>query len=185
MDRRFATLAVALALAACTGQEAGPQATPDGEPASGEDAGATASCLPVEAPPLQGGGHLLGDQEPPVPYSSVPPTSGWHASGAVPIEVHGPDDPLPESRQVSVLEAGAVVVTYHDLDDRTRATLVEHVRDRHPGRVTVTPYERLDPGQVAFTAWGTLQRCDGLDRDELDAFVAAHADDEPGVPGDH
>lgn len=174
MSRPALLAALALVLAAC-----GAQPAPVGEAVT------TAACDPVEFPAPQPGGHLIGDQEPPVAYSSVPPTSGWHTSGAFSIAVHGPDDPLPEPRQVSVLEAGGVVVAYHDLDEETRTELEEHVRERHPERVAVTPYDRLEPGQVAFTAWQTLQRCEGLDLAELDAFVAEHASAEPDTPGTH
>jgi hypothetical protein len=85
--------------------------------------------------------------------------------------------------QVSVLEAGGVVVTYRDVPDADRTALEEHVGATYAGRVAVTPYDQLEPGQVAFTAWGTLQRCDGLDLSTLDAFVDAYADKEPDVPG--
>jgi hypothetical protein len=86
-------------------------------------------------------------------------------------------------KQVSVLEAGGVVVTYRDVSDGDRRRLEEHVRANHAGRVAVTPYDQLEPGQIAFTAWGTLQRCDGVDLSALDAFVATYADEEPDVPG--
>jgi hypothetical protein len=98
----------------------------------------------------------------------------------VSIDVQPPDDPLSEPKQVSVLEAGGVVVTYHELSDEERTRLEEHVRDNHADRVAVTPYDQLEPGHVAFTAWGTLQRCDGVDLYALDAFVAAHAGEASG-----
>ena len=60
---------------------------------------------------MQFGSHLIGDAEPPVPYSSTPPTSGWHASGGFQIVVQPTDQPLRESVQVSIEEAGDVVVT--------------------------------------------------------------------------
>lgn len=146
---------------------------------------AETACAPVEQPPLQAGSHLLGDQAPPVPYSSVPPTSGWHASGAFSIAVQPPGEPLTEPQQVSVLEVGGVVVVYHELDEEDRVALEHHVTRHHEGRVAVTPYGRLEPGEVAFTAWGVLQRCDGVDLEALDAFNAAHGDAEVGVPGEH
>lgn len=149
------------------------------------DRAAKAGCDPVERPRLQAGEHLIGDQTPPVPYSSSPPTSGWHASGALSIAVHPPRDPLSEPRQVSVLEAGGVVVAYRDLPDEDRMRVAEHVRAKHAGRVAVTPYDQLGPGQVAFTAWGTLQRCHGLDLAALDAFVAAYADEDLDAQGAH
>lgn len=171
-------LLLAFVLAACA--ERAPQPAADG--AAGADVDV---CGPVEEPPLQSGSHLLGDQQPPVPYSSAPPTSGWHASGAFEITVHPPDDPLPEPAQVSVLEAGGVVVTYRGIGEGPRLRLEQHVQQHHEGTVAVTPYDQLDPGQVAFTAWGTLRRCDGLDLAALDAFTAAHAAEDADGPGTH
>jgi hypothetical protein len=163
-------------LAACGTAEPSP---------AGDLAAGSADCRDVETFPLQGGSHLLGDQEPPVPYNSTPPTSGWHSSGPVDIGVHGGDDALSEPEQVSVLEAGGVVVTYRGLDDEERAALEEAARQDHAGRVAVTPYDGLGDGEVAFTAWGTAQRCSGLDLDALAAFVDTYADEEPAVPGEH
>jgi hypothetical protein len=149
------------------------------------DARQEVACDLVEQPRLQAGEHLIGGQPAPVPYSSTPPTSGWHASGAFDIGVHDANDPLSEPKQVSVLEAGGVVVTYHRLADEARTRLEEHVRGDHPGTVAITPYGQLEPGQVAFTAHGVLQRCDGVDLPTLDAFVERYADEEIDVPGKH
>jgi hypothetical protein len=143
------------------------------------DAGAPeGGCGPVEQPPLQAGSHLIGDAEPPVPFSSTPPTSGWHSSGALEVTVHGEDDPLTEPEQVSVLEADGVVISYRDLPEDDIAALAAFVEDGYAGRVAVTPYDAIDPGEVALTAWGHLQRCDGLDLDAVRAFVDTHASDE-------
>lgn len=161
-----AVAAVAVVLAGC-GDEEPPTASADG------------ACDEVTHPPQQGGQHLVGDAEPPVPYSSTPPTSGWHASGRTPVTVQPPDEPLSEPRQVSVLEAGGAVVAYHDVPADERAALERHVRAQYADRVAVTPYDELRPGEVAFTAWGVLQRCDGVDTDALDAFVEAHAEGQP------
>jgi len=141
------------------------------------------TCARIERPRLQSGSHLLRGQKPPVPYSSHPPTSGWHASGHVDVDVYDEDDPLGEPAQVSVLEAEGVVVTYGTLPDAQVARLAGHVRDRYPGRVAVTPYRRLDDGEVVFTAWGVLQRCVGVDLTALDRFVGRFAADEPIEPG--
>lgn len=154
----------------------------DRQPTSSAAAGA-ANCEPVVYPPLQGGQHLLGDRPPPVPYSSTPPTSGWHASGVFTIGVHPPDGPLPEPKQVSVLEAGGGVVTHGGLPEADRRRLEDHVRTRYDGRVAVTPYAELEGGEVALAAWGALQRCERLDLSTVDAFVATYADERPAVPG--
>lgn len=185
--RLLVGLLLVCTLTACAAQGAGPEApAPAGEePTTEPEPDLAVACTPIEQPPAQSGSHLIGDQDPPVPYNSVPPTSGWHASGAFAIDVHPPEEPLSEARQVSVLEAGGVVVTYRDIGDGARTRLEAHVREHHDSRVAVTSYAALDPGQVAFTAWGTLQRCDGLDLAALDAFTAAYADKEPATPGSH
>lgn len=147
--------------------------------------GATGACAAVETPPAQGGSHLIGDQEPPVPYNSTPPTSGWHSSGGFEIGVRGPTEALTEPQQVSALEAGAVVVTYGELPLTEINRLEEAVSRDYPGRVVTTPYDRLGDGEVAFTAWATLQRCDAIDLEALAAFVETYADAEPAPPGEH
>ncbi len=143
---------------------------------SGGDPMAGADCDPVERPPLQEGSHLLGDQEPPVPYSSSPPTSGWHASGR-PLdpgtyveEVSGPE-------QVQVLEQGGVVVAH---DPSLPSDQLDRIQ-RLPSdvdRVVVTPYQDA-PAPVTLTAWGVLQRCQDVTVEEVAAFRDAHAVD-PG-----
>lgn len=137
---------------------------------------ATVRCDAVEYPPLQGGAHLIGDRPPPVDYSSTPPTSGWHVSGALDIAAHFAGRTLTGPEQVSLLEEGAVVVTFNALPDDELRTLEHLTETRYADRVGLTTYRALAPGQVAFTAWGAVQRCDGLDAEALDAFVATFAD---------
>ena len=140
---------------------------------------ATAACAEPEFPQLQFGSHLLGDTPPPLPYSSSPPTSGWHASGAIPITIAT----LSEPQQVSVLEVGAVVVSHDGLSSADQAALEQHVTDRYSTRVAVTPYPALGEQAVVFAAWGVLQRCDALDLVALDTFIDVYAAEEPDVPG--
>ncbi|HWH32592.1 MAG TPA: DUF3105 domain-containing protein [Egibacteraceae bacterium] len=139
---------------------------------------APGACEPVERPPEQSGGHLLGEATPPVPYSSTPPTSGWHASGNPARGVHGAGDPLSEPEQVTILELGGVVLSWNGLDGDARERLESYARE-HEDTVASTPYGALAPGEVAMTAWGVLQRCDGVDLEAVDAFVAEHAGGGP------
>lgn len=148
-----------------------------------EGTGATApapdqGCGPVERPPLQAGSHLIGDAEPPVPYSSTPPTSGWHASGALEVTIHGDDDPLHEAEQVSILEAGGAVVTYRDLPPEDVEALAALVGGDYAGRVALTPYAALEPGQIAMTAWGVLQRCAESDVAFVRTFLDNHTSED-------
>lgn len=167
-------LVTALALVACGGA---------GDRAPNPTASGTADCAPLEFPAAQGGSHLVGGASPPVAYSSSPPTSGWHASGFVEIAVYPPERPLPEPEQVSILEAGGVVVTHGPLPAADRDMLVRHVEDRYADRVAVTPYTRLGRGRVAVAAYGVLQRCDAIDTNVIDNFVRTYAAEEPEVPG--
>ncbi len=164
-----------LAVIACSPQAASPAQVPP----------ATGLCDAVTFPPVQGGTHLIGGEPPPTPYNSIPPTSGWHTSGAFEIAVQPPDEPLTEPEQVSVLEAGAVVVAYHDLGPDDRARLVALIDSEFDGRVAVTVYDRLEPGEVAVTTWGALQRCERLDVDAVRRFAEVYAAADPAVPGVH
>ena len=157
--------------AACGGGDAAETAT------EATGSGATTVCGPVETIPIQGEGHLVGDQDPPVPYNSTPPTSGWHTSGDVAFAVYGPDAALREPEQVTVLELGGVVVTYNGLAEADVAALRDLVSGEHAGKAALTPYDRLEEGQVALTGWGKLQVCDGVDPGAISAFVQAHAQD--------
>lgn len=163
----LAAVVVCLLAAAC-GEE---------PPASETDhLGATDACGPVETIPIQGEGHLVGDQEPPVDYNSTPPTSGWHTSGDVAFAVYGPDQALTEPEQVTVLELGGVVISYHDISEQDVATLEQLVAEEYSDVAALTPYDRLDEGEVAMTAWGKVQVCEGVDQDAIAAFVDAYAE---------
>lgn len=138
---------------------------------------ATAACAAPELPPVQAGLHLIGDRRPPVPYSSTPPTSGWHRSG-----VGGPGvaaEPLSEPVQVGLLEQGLVVVTHGPLTD-DEAQALHDLAASFPDTLAVTPYSPLAAGEVVVSAWGVLQRCRGVDADALSVFARYYA--EPRSP---
>lgn len=164
--------AAVLAVTACGGSSA-----PEGAPA------ARGACSAGELPQLQGSNHLLtGD--PPVPYSSTPPTSGWHTSGPPRTGVIPTDDPLSDPELVNTLEAGHVVVAYDPeaVPEDAAARLEELAVGVHDGRLTVTPYEVATPTPVTYLAWGVLQRCEEVDADALDAFVLEYAGRVSGEP---
>lgn len=171
--------------AACSAQPPADGSTAATEPAATElaatepgatEPGATDACGPVETIPVQGEGHLVGDQDPPVPYNSTPPTSGWHTSGDVAFSVYGPDDALREPEQVTVLELGGVVVSYNGLPEAEVSRLADLVSGEHAGRAALTPYDQLGEGEVAMTAWGKVQVCDSVDPAAIAAFVDAYAE---------
>lgn len=145
-----------------------PACSPKGPP---PPPAATAQCEAAEVQTIQSGLHLIGDREPPVPYSSVPPTSGWHSSGPPPRGVAS--EPLTEPQQVAVLEAGGVVAAHGALPAGARSQL-EQLAAQHEGTLAVTAYDKLEDGQVVVTSWGVLQRCDGVDAGAIDTFVDAY-----------
>lgn len=132
-------------------------------------------CAPPEQHPTTPGGHLLGDTPPPEEYSTVPPTSGWHTSAPPRLGVAQP--PLSEPEQVAVLEQGGVVISYRGLPANERQR-VRELAAAFNGPVAVTAYNELEDGTVALTAWGVLQRCDGVDTPAIERFLAAQADRE-------
>ncbi|MPZ73338.1 MAG: DUF3105 domain-containing protein [Nitriliruptorales bacterium] len=158
------------AVAAPTGPvtETAPSAPPETEPV------AEVGCDPVEKVAIQGEGHLVGDQEPPVPYNSTPPTSGWHVSGDVPIEVAPDSKPLSEPQQVTVLELGGIVVSFRQLPAEELASLSDFLTEHFDGQVALTRYTKLEPGAVVLTGWGVLQRCTGVDEQAIVEFIEEH-----------
>lgn len=170
------------ALLLCAAALAATACNPSLQSQSNPTADGTDACDPVQTVAIQSGQHLLGDQDPPVPYSSTPPTSGWHRSGAPDVSVREPDDPMSEPEQVSVLEIGAVVVTYRDISEADRQQIVDVVAEGFTRRVAVTSYDKLEPGEVAMTGWGVLQRCAELDVEALRNFIRSYSDEQPAAP---
>ena len=162
-----ALLALLSALAGCTG---------DPGAVGGADPLAAADCDPVQRPQLQEGSHLLGDQAPPVPYTSSPPTSGWHSSGR-PLDPGTYLEEVSGPQQVRVLEQGGTVLTY---DPSLPADRIDDLQ-RLPSEVDgllVTPYAAAE-APVTLTAWGVLQQCRTVSAEDVAAFRDAHAR-EPG-----
>ncbi|HEX2026615.1 MAG TPA: DUF3105 domain-containing protein [Nitriliruptorales bacterium] len=135
-------------------------------------------CGEVEHPPLQGGGHLIGDAPPPGPYSSTPGTSGWHAGGAPRTGVFGGSDALSEPELVLALESGQVVAAYAPtLPDDQVAELERLATDRFAGILTVTPFEGDMGAPLVLNAWATRQPCQRVDAGTVATFIDRHADE--------
>lgn len=163
-----ASLAAALLLSAC---------------GSSSEGGASTSCGPVEHPELQGGGHLLGDREAPVPYTSTPGTSGFHAAGAPRTGVFPPDQALTQPQIVRTLESGQVVVAYDP--DRLSDDAVRQLERLATGplrdRLTVTAFEGDMGAALTLNAWGTRRPCSDVDEDTVRAFVDEYGGRGPGT----
>ncbi|MGH3440717.1 MAG: DUF3105 domain-containing protein [Nitriliruptorales bacterium] len=163
---RIRTVAVAagLLLTACAGDDA------------------AQACGPVEHPELQGGSHLIGDAEPPVPYSSTPGTSGWHASGQPPTGVIDRGTPLTDTQIVASLEAGQVVAAYDP--DGLAADQVDELerlaRDRFSGQLTVAPFTQDMGAPLVLNAWATRQPCSRVDTDVIASLIDRLGDTSTG-----
>ena len=157
----LATLVALVVLAGCTG---GPVTS---------DPFVAADCDPPEQQQLQDGSHLLGDQPPPVPYTSSPPTSGWHSSGR-PLDPGAYTEPASEPQQVRVLEQGGVVLAYDPSLPDDDVGQLQRIAGEVDG-VVVTPYEPAMPTPVTLTAWGVLQRCETVTAADVAAFRDVHA----------
>lgn len=171
MVRVLLVVLAVVALPACRDDEPAPEA----QPTASAGPPATAACEDVETFSIQGEGHLVGKQKPPIPYNSTPPTSGWHTSTDVPIVVTPESDPLTEPEQVTVLERGGVVVSHGELSDDDRTALEQLLSDKFAGQAALTSYDKLDDGEVALTSWGVLQRCEEVDAAAVEAFVNRYA----------
>lgn len=131
------------------------------------------ACAAPEPQTVQGGSHLLGDTEPPVPYLSDPGTSGWHASGGGPAS-GSYAGALGEPEQVAVLERGGVVVAFDPgLAPSDAGALLELGAGLDPDLdVVVTPHVRPLPTAVTLTGWGVLARCStAVTADDVRAFA--------------
>lgn len=136
--------------------------------------GSDAACGPVQQEPLDPSSaqHVVPGTEIPA-YSTDPPTSGAHYSVEVPSGVQ--DRPLEEPLQVTVLEAGKVLIQYRPGD--VSASDVEGLAG---AEVVVAPNPSL-PDPVMLTAWVTKQSCSGLDAAAVDRFVADQRGRGPGA----
>jgi hypothetical protein len=146
-------VAAASALSACGGNGGG-----------GGDGGSAGCGQPFREPlhsnSLQ---HIIDPSS--AKFDTDPPTSGPHlftppARGVVTRQL------LP-AEQVTILEAGDVLVQYRDADD---APAVEAL---HQTWVTIAPNSSLEERVVA-TAWTYKLECRAVDTAALQRFIAAH-----------
>lgn len=133
----------------------------------------TSACYGEEAPEDLGNEHL-DDGETFTAYSSDPPTSGPHAG--TPAEMgHIFTSPQPNEALVHSLEHGAVIF-WSNLEGPLAKKGEEAVKDvffQGYENLIFTPKPDLDV-PFAMTAWGTLQKCVGVEATEIQTFVDTH-----------
>ncbi len=133
-------------------------------------AGGAASCGEPEQLVEAGSIHVLPGAE--VGFAHSPPTSGPH-------EIPGPVEgvhrsPITEPRQVAALESGLVLLQYGTDAAAADVEALRGLAGEH-GVVVAPGARRFDNGaDIAFTAWGVRQLCNGLDLEAARAFVDRH-----------
>lgn len=115
------------------------------------------------------GVHLLDPSQ--GKYQTDPPTSGPHLFRVPPPGVI--DRTLLPAEQVSVLEAGGVLVQYRDAAD------ADAVATLAGGPVTVAPNPAL-PKRIVATAWTYKMSCASPDLAKLRSFIRAHSNKATG-----
>jgi Protein of unknown function (DUF3105) len=132
---------------------------------------ASGQFIPDQGPSL----HLpTPDDQPPVPYNSNPPTSGYHWGGGVaPWGVQ--TRPISDTITVHNIEHGGVIIHYRpDLDAATVSQLSDLARDlqRQNPCVILVPRAQLDV-PIALTAWNYLLNLDSYDAGKIQGFYKA------------
>ena len=110
------------------------------------------------------------------PYNSTPPTSGAYMEGEIAFGVH--KEPIVEELQVWALHGGAVLIQYGPQTDATTITQLENLFKRLQNehaekycRLIVAPYEKLEPKQIALTAWGRIDKLPSYDESRIEGFI--------------
>lgn len=133
----------------------------------GEDA-QTADCSDVEEYPLATE-PVHVDEGTDVEYPSVPPTSGNHYE--TPSNAAFFSAAVEEERLVHNLEHGQIVIWYSSsAPDETVNDVEGYVLDTQDGAILAAPYEGLESGDLAISAWGAAQSCEKVSAEVLDAF---------------
>jgi hypothetical protein len=129
--------------------------------------------LPGERFRSQGNVHVaLGTETP--PYSTDPPTSGWHTPG---IAAWGAylDDPPHDQELVHNMEDGGVILWYaagSREENEEHVAALQNVLGGRWARTVIVPREGLEP-TYALTAWTRMQRFEEIDPEGMRAFIAA------------
>jgi hypothetical protein len=113
------------------------------------------------------------------PYNSVPPTSGAHS--VTPADWGIYDHAVIDEVVVHNLEHGGVVINHNLIDGPRLDLLTEFIKSQpgYPGCILMRPYEEIQEGAVALTAWGWIQEFDTLDTDRMQQFIDSHKNRGP------
>lgn len=117
--------------------------------------------------PEQSRDHIAPGQSHP-PYSSNPPTSGWHY--AEPASWGYYNDELPDELVVHNLEHGGIWITYKSLDDTAVIDQLVALSRRYRTKVIVTLRAKND-SRIAVAAWGHLMKLEQYDERAIVDFI--------------
>ena len=111
-----------------------------------------------------------------ISYNTTPPTSGPHW-GATERACGIHEVSVPDERIVHNMEHGHVIIS-HNLPREEDASKMLDVARRLPGLEMwgiVRPYDKLDEGTVALTAWGVMDVMEGVDESRIEKFYETYA----------
>jgi hypothetical protein len=137
---------------------------------------------------VQGGAgnlHFARGQPLPVPYTSVPATSGYHYSdGGAPARWGVYTEPLEDGVLLHNLEHGGIGIHYDCPDGcadlAEQLTEIADRADTEGLKVLLSPYPGMDT-PVALTAWTFIEKLEGFDGDRIRSFINSH-ESSPNAP---
>lgn len=115
-------------------------------------------------------------------YNSLPPTSGphWETNWAS-CGFYDDESKVPDERIVHNLEHGQIVIS-HNLGTQIDIDALKDItRDLSNRRswLIVRPYSSLQPGEIAITAWGWLDKFNEVNPNRIQDFYEAHVNNGP------
>ena len=141
-----------------------------------------AGCSEVEEPKVQPAEVFFGTEEGVThpPYSSTPPTSGWHYLEPIDEAIYyQPHDP---EALVANLAEGDVVVYHTGLTDAARDELIGLFVLFESNFILAVPGDDLGlEDEIVLTAWGKLQRCERLSGEAIESFFYRYRGQGPGL----
>lgn len=133
------------------------------------------TCSAVQTFPTLSRDHIQPNQPHP-PYSSNPPTSGWHWANPQDWGIY--TTPQVQEQLVHNLEHGGIVIQYNSLSVGEVQQLTDLVnRDNY--HMILAPYPGLPDAKVALTAWDHLLKCTGVDETAIRGFINSLRDKGP------
>ncbi len=138
------------------------------------------SQVPIVDYAEQSRDHIVIGQPHP-PYSSNPPTSGWHYPQPADWGYYAEE--LPDELVVHNLEHGGIWLSYRRADDTELIDQLVSLSRRYRSKVIITPRSRND-SRLAVAAWGHLMKLDRYDEPTIVNFINRFKDRGPELVPD-